>query len=250
MWSSPSIGLKRQDRTELHALFQKFGSDCYNECMAGIEQNDPLVSIESEDALVARACSGCAVALEELLSRLEAPLRQTLTGLIPAAYRSAFDADDVVQITFIEAFLYISRFSTRGAGSFMGWLTQLGRNNLTDAIRELSRKKRVPREKLVSVGQGSDSYEGFLTALCGSSSTPSRGAGRIETKNLIEEALAKLPPDYESVVRMMDFEGKTAPQVGHEIGRSNGAVYMLQVRAHAYLKELLGPSGNFFSSGS
>jgi RNA polymerase sigma-70 factor, ECF subfamily len=217
--------------------------------MAAVEEKDSP-KIASEDALVARACAGCAVALEELLARLEVPLRQSLTNLIPAAYRSAFDADDIIQVTFIEAFLRIGGFSPRGTGSCLAWLTRLGRNNLTDAIRELRREKRVPREKLVSVGGRSDSYEGFLAALGGSSSTPSRGAVRIEVKSLIEEAMVKLPPDYERVVRLMDLEGKTAPQAAAEMGRSKGAVYMLQARARAHLREILGPSGNFFSSGS
>lgn len=218
--------------------------------MAAPEENGPTNGIASEDALVAQACAGNAAALEELLVRLETPLRQSLTSLIPAAYRSAFDADDLIQVTFVEAFLHIGRFSPRGNGSFLAWLTRLGRNNLTDAIRELRRDKRVPREKFVSVGGADRSYDGFLAKLVGSSSTPSRGAMRVEVKGLMEEALTKLPPDYEKVVRLMDLGCMTAPRAAAELGRSMGAVYMLQARAYARLRELLGSSGNFFSSGS
>lgn len=218
--------------------------------MGQVEENGAIDGTPSEDALVARACAGNAEAMEELLARSEVQLRQSLRSLIPTAYRAAFDADDLIQVTFIEAFLHIGRFSPRGTGSFLAWLTRLGRNNLTDAIRSLRREKRVPRERLVSVGGGSDSYHGFLATLTGTSSTPSRGAVRVEAKGLIDDALTKLPPDYAKVVRLMDLEGKTAPQAAAEMGRSMGAVYMLQARAHARLRELLGSSGNFFSSGS
>lgn len=218
--------------------------------MAEIEQDNLRVNLESDDALLERACSGCATALEDLLSRFEVQLRQTLNGLIPAVYRSAFDADDVVQITFIEAFLRIGQFSPRGPKSFLAWLSILARNNLRDALKELRAGKRIPRHRMVSVGGGSDSHEGLLAALAGSATSPSGGAARIEAKARVEEALGKLPPDYAKVVRLVDLEGHTGPSAAEAMGRSVGAVYMLRVRAHERLRELLGSGSNFFSGGA
>jgi len=55
-----------------------------------------------------------------------------------------------------------------------------------------------------------------------------------------------LPPDYEKVVRLYDLQCKSAVEVAAELGRSEGAVYMLRARAHERLKQELGSSSQFF----
>lgn len=188
--------------------------------------------------------------VERLLADAEPSLRQALWGLIPPTFRSALDIDDVIQVTFIEAFLRIGTFIPRGPGSFEAWLTRMARNNLKDAVKALRAEKRVPRHRMVTIGAGSDSYEGLLNQLGSSSATPSRAAAGAESRNLVEDALGKLPPDYARVVRLMDIDAQTAPQAASALGRSVGAVYMLRVRAHALLREILGGSGRYFSSGA
>jgi len=204
----------------------------------------------TDDDVAAAALAGDAEALEEMLVRSEVPLRTALAGEIPAAFRSAFDVDDVIQVTFIEAFLRIRQFTPRGPGSFTAWLTRLARNNLRDAIKWLRRDKRLPRERQVTHRASHDSHVGLLETLQLSSTTPSRVCAREESKCLLETALSGLPPDYENVVRLMDLDRQTAPQAAKAMGRSVGAVYMLRTRAHALLLEFLGNSGKFFSSGT
>lgn len=200
--------------------------------------------------LIAEAIAGDAAATEELLADSEPALRQALTGQIPASFRSAFDVDDVIQVTFVEAFLRIGTFTPRGPGSFQAWLTTLARNNLKDALKELRAEKRIPRHRLVPAFGDSGSHEGLLALLGASATTPSGGAARMEAKSWVEDAIGRLPPDYEKVVRLIDLEGHIGPSAAAALGRSVGAVYMLRLRAHDRLRELLGSSGNFFTSGA
>lgn len=186
-------------------------------------------------------------ALSELLARLAGPLRARLE--IPSRHRSLFDVDDVVQITFIEAFLHIGKFCSRGPDSFLAWLVRLAKNNLRDAIRELSREKRGGSLRRVGGFVDDESYAVLLANLTGTGTTPSQGAARSEAKGLIESTLAKIPEDYAKVIRMYDLQGKTAEEVARNMSRSVGAVYMLKGRAYKLLREFLGRSSNFFVRG-
>jgi len=127
----------------------------------------------SELEIVSAALSGDAGAMEQLLAKSEAPLRTALAGQIAQPFQAVLDVDDVIQVTFIEAFLRIGQFTDRGPGSFLAWLTTLARNNLRDAIKALRAEKRIPRHRMVSVGAESDSYEGLLAQLGSTTTTPS-----------------------------------------------------------------------------
>ena len=80
-----------------------------------------------------------------------------------------------------------------------------------------------------------------------SSTTPSIHAAKDESAKALDHALKTLPPDYERVVRLYDLGGKAMEDVAREMGRSEGAAYMLRARAHDRLREAMGPAGNFFS---
>jgi RNA polymerase sigma factor (sigma-70 family) len=56
----------------------------------------------------------------------------------------------------------------------------------------------------------------------------------------VDEALRKLPADYEQVLRLYELDGLSAPEVGQRMGRSHGAVRMLLARARECLGHTLG----------
>src|SRR5262245_40089030 len=94
----------------------------------------------SVEQLVERAQRGEAQALSELLERHGLELQSHIERQIGSRYRGKFDADDVLQVTFLEAFLRIGSFQPGGA--FAAWIRKIAENNLQDAIRELERNKR------------------------------------------------------------------------------------------------------------
>lgn len=203
--------------------------------------------IEQEENLVANAVAGDREALEELLELHYPALLGRVRQAIGRAYRRVLDPEDVLQVSYMEAFLRIRHFRWNGPGSFFGWLVRIAQNNLSDAIRWLDRDKREPRGKQVRNAHGTDSYAGLLANLAESGTTPSGHATREEITEAMQAAIDRMPELYRMMVCHIDLKGESAKEVAKRIGRTRAAVYMLRQRAHDLLAELLGESTNFFA---
>lgn len=201
-----------------------------------------------ESLLVARAKEGSEPAITELLERFGPQVRNRLLGKIAPTWQGVLELDDVLQVTYLEAFLQIEDFKPKGPGAFLAWLTQMAENNLRDAVRGLERAKRPNPRNQVHAGSSDDSYTALVELLGVTNTTPSRQAGKGELKAILDQVLGELPPDYERVIRLMDLDGRSATEAATEIGRSTGAIHMLRARAHERLKALLGSPSRFFSS--
>jgi RNA polymerase sigma-70 factor (ECF subfamily) len=203
--------------------------------------------ITSDAELLNAAVGGDAEALRELLKRFGPRVRQTLRGKPGRKWQSILDEDDVMQVTYLEAFLHLDQLQTREPAGFQAWLARIAENVLRDACKALERQKRPNPSRRVANHTRDDSCALLLEQLVGGSLTPSRAAARLENGRLVLRAIENLPPDYGVAVEMMDLEGHSADEVAQKIGRSVGAVYMLRARAHARLRILLGPESQFFS---
>ncbi len=204
---------------------------------------------DTNDRLLNKAVDGDPDALTELLREFGPQVRQRISGKIAAPHRSAFDEDDVMQVTYLEAFLRIDQFAPSGEKSFLAWLTRIAENNLRDAVKELQRGKRPPpRKRVTAQRQDPDgSYVTLLGKLGGTMTTPSRHAAGKEAKLLLDASLAHLPADYREVIRLYDLENLAATEVAKQMSRSIGAVYMLRARALDSLHGLLPSESKFFS---
>lgn len=202
------------------------------------------------ESLLSKAQAGDRTALVQLLEALAPPVRARVEGRISPAMRRCLEADDVMQVTYLEAVLRLDQFRTGGVAGFRAWLGRLAENNLIDAIRALEAAKRPnPHRRATRVGgAGGDSAVALVEQLSASGDgTPSRVLARGEAVKLMEQMLDGLPQDYQRVVRMYDLEGRPISQVAAELGRSEGAVYMLRARAHDRLREAMGPASKFFT---
>ncbi len=201
---------------------------------------------EPERELVARAVGGDSDALSALLQQHAPQIRRELR--LESQWLSKFDLDDVMQVTFLEAFLHVRRFDPAGPGTFGGWLLRIAQNNLRDLVKELARAKRPSPAKQAHGAGSDDSYVALIDVLSGTTrATPSRQVAGREARVALEDAITRLPEVYQEVVRRYDLEGRSAAEVGEAIGRSPGAVYMLRGRAHDRLREILGSESKFFS---
>ena len=70
--------------------------------------------LEDEQGLVERASGGDEDALCALLSYVGPIVRDRLKPKIGAQWRTSLDEDDVMQVTYLEAFLLIDQFKYRG----------------------------------------------------------------------------------------------------------------------------------------
>lgn len=191
------------------------------------------------------ARAGDADALSRLLLRFGPQVRANLT--IQPHWRAAIDADDIMQVTYTDAFLRIGSCAARHEGAFRTWLAHIARNNLVDAIRGLEAEKRPPVHRRIPPEDNGDPYVHLCELVGATTSTPSRVVARDELRSLVNQALQRLPPDYEAVIRELDLEGRSAPEVAETLGRSRAAVHMLAGRARERLRELLDSGTRFFS---
>src|SRR5262249_19655539 len=168
-----------------------------------------------------------------------------IASAIDPKWRSILDADDVMQVTYLEAFLRIHQFEFRGEGSFAGWLSRIADNNLRDSIEQLERHKRLPPDKRVRAGD--DAALLLLDELGWTTTTPSWVGVRHEVQEGVAGAVARLPEDYASVIRLYDLEGLAIDDVASRMGRSVGAVYMLRARALDRLRQLFADDRRFVS---
>lgn len=194
------------------------------------------------DQLLTQAMQGDEGALCELLEAIGTQIRLGLQ--IGPKWQGLIEPDDVMQVTYLEAFLRIGDFTAATVPGFRQWLRRIAENNLRDAIRELECDKRGHKvERSVS----EDSHTTLLAKVVGTQSTPSRIASRREIQDFVEDGLQRLPREYAQVVRLCEIEGKTGPEAAAIMQRSHGAIRMLLCRAKDRLREVLISGSAFFS---
>jgi RNA polymerase sigma-70 factor (ECF subfamily) len=190
-----------------------------------------------ETELVKQAVAGDVEATSALLEYHGAAIESALR--ISRTWQGVLEPSDVMQVTFLEAFLRIGTFDPDRPEPFGIWLKRIAENNLRDAIRGLERNKRPhPRNRVTAPGS-TDSMMELCDYLGATSTTPSRIAHRDEARHLLASAIEALPDDYRDAVRMYDLDGHAIEEVAGRMNRSTGAVHMLRSRGHDRLREKL-----------
>ena len=188
-----------------------------------------------DDGAVARAVAGDRDELERLLRACEPALRARIR--IAPLWRRSLDADDVLQVSFLEAFLRIATLRDASAAGFRAWLERVVDHNLLDAVRGLERDKRPDARRRDTRGPRGESARTLLARM---SATGSVDPAELEDEVArLHAAIERLPPSYRAVVRALDLEERDVEEVAQELGRSRGAVHLLRSRAHDRLGELL-----------
>ena len=195
------------------------------------------------DELVLRAVAGDEAALTGLLEVHGLEVRGALERSYRRRLSGEVDLDDVMQVTYLEAFLRIRGFVPAGPEAFRAWLKRIAENNIRDAIRKTNGVGHARGLGMPSP-DGSLDRGGVDSVAC--TSSPSQTARNDDASRLLEDALQQLPDDYERVLRLYDLNGLSGPEVARVMGRSHGAVKMLVARARDRLGELLGSASKYF----
>jgi RNA polymerase sigma factor (sigma-70 family) len=203
---------------------------------------------QDDKTLLQRAAEGDRESLRILLQRFGPIVRDQIEREIGQIWRASLDADDVMQVSYLEAFMRQRSLAARTGETFKAWLGQIARNNLRDAIKELSRKKRPhPAHRVQHAAAANESYVAFLDVLSDGGETPSRHVARDEAAQVLRSLIERLPADYARVIQLYDLEGREIAEVAEVMERSVGAVHMLRFRAHDRLRDWIGAETNFFS---
>lgn len=194
-----------------------------------------------------QASQGDRSALTQLLERYGPLVRSRISDRIPSHCRQLVSDEDVMQQTYMDAFLAIPRFEDRGEGSFAAWLETLAQRNLLDVVRLLGSQKRGG-DCRAPEGDGEERSVQLYGELSGVTPTPSKDAARREALRALDKAVSSLPALHQQVVRMYDIDNRPLAEVCAATGRSAGAVLMLRARAHARLRSILGSVSNYLST--
>ena len=190
-----------------------------------------------DDARVARAVEGDLDELEHLLRALEPELRSSLS--IDSRWNRSFDRDDVLQVSYLEAYLRIRTLRTPTVAGLKGWLWRIAENNLKDAIRGLERGKRPDAKHRLTRGPEGESARTLLAAMTGNDPTAGGQVSGKEDVERMRDAIDRLPASYRRIIDEVDLAERTIAEVAADWDKSVGALHMLRSRAHDRLRELL-----------
>jgi RNA polymerase sigma-70 factor (ECF subfamily) len=187
-------------------------------------------------------------ALAALLGRCAGSIRRAVEADLPRRHAGVLSAEDVLQQTFIDAFLGIDRFRGVDEDAFAAWVMSIARRNLIDAVRHLDAERRGGSRRRVSLSREHSCVD--LVERLVTKTTVSRAESRREAAAALERALGSLPEAHREVVSGYDLGGRPMEEVARGLGRSPGAAYLLRLRAHAMLRRLLGGTSGFFSTSA
>jgi len=171
-------------------------------------------------ALVDLACAGDAEAFGQLYDHY-----------LPGIYRFVYYrvgsrslAEDLTSETFTRALRSVSRFQWQGK-DFGAWLTTIARNLVTDHYRSSRSRLEIVTdvvpESPSTTANPEDEALGTLTSVA------------------LMDAVAGLPPEQRDCLLMRFVQGLSITQTATALGRSEGAVKQLQLRAVRKLARVL-----------
>ncbi len=175
--------------------------------MSGAAQRAEAVAGLDEVALVARVRAGDEAAVRELVRRYNRRLFRVARGVL----RDDVEAEDVVQETYVRAFLNLSRF--RGEAGIATWLTRIA---LNEAVGRLRRHR--PTEDIAAIGEVSADDPRVVAFPAPAAPTAEAEAGRAQARALLEPLIDDLPPHFRVVLILRDVEGMTTEAAAEHLG--------------------------------
>lgn len=169
-----------------------------------------------DDVAIQRAKAGDMSALERVYRAYEG-LVYTLARRI---CRTAEDAEDVLQETFIEVCRSISKFRGQGSGSLTAWIKRVAASKALMRVRY--ERYRVTDELYEDAG-----------------SAGMTGAD-VSLRLDLETALTKLSDSSRAVVWLHDVEGYKHEEIAEMMGRTVSFSKSQLSRAHARMRRMLG----------
>ena len=176
------------------------------------ETEQLCLALIEEDELLTRARAGDATAFESLVM----PHRETIFRVAQRILRNREDAEDAVQIAYLDALRHLDGF--QGRSRFSSWLKSIAVNA---AIRHLRVRRRnvVSLDQLVDYGEGSARFE-----LMESRPNPEQELSAKEARTLLDKALQRIGPLYVDVFHMRDVQELSAKETAQILGVPVGTV--------------------------
>ena len=193
-----------------------------------LDAMDGNAPVLDDNKLVAALRAGAEEAYETLILRYQQPVYNLVYRLMtdPA------DSADVVQEVFLKIFRNIHCF--RGNSSLKTWIYRIAVNEAHNHRRWFSRHQK--REVVLVRDEGSRVY---ATSFADPGRTPFDLTLDRETRALVEEALAKMNPNFRAVVVLRDIEDLSYEEIATVLDLSLGTVKSRILRGREALRRIL-----------
>jgi RNA polymerase sigma-70 factor, ECF subfamily len=177
-----------------------------------------------DEEVVARVLSGETALFEILMRRYN----QRLYRVSRVILRDDAEAEDVMQDAYVRAYEHLDQFA--GKAAFATWLTRI-------AIHEaLARKRRRGRhEELDALPMNGES----MSIMKSSAPGPEDQTATAQARELLEQAIERLPENYRTVVVLREVEEMSVADTAASLGVSEAVIKTRLHRAHAMLRKEL-----------
>ena len=172
----------------------------------------------TDERLIEVAISGDDEAFTELVRRH----KRKVFRIVARFVRNDLELDDICQEIFIKVYQNLNRY--RGDAPFDHWLSKIAINTCYDDLRKQRREGRnVPLEDVI-----------FSIRDAASEEIPGN-----EAWDILKHAFAKLRPEEQLVITLLNLEEKSVHEVAALTGWSESKVKVRAFRARKELKRIL-----------
>lgn len=146
------------------------------------------------------------------------------------------EAEDAVQSAYLNAFAAIASF--RGGASLSTWLTRIVINEALGRRRAMQRRRaQLDAESVVIM----DEYRAKLTRGSATLVTPEGAAAQAQIRQVLEQAVSRLPAHHRLVFVLLDVEGLSLEAAAQVLAVPVGTVKSRHLRARRRLQRELDP---------
>jgi RNA polymerase sigma-70 factor (ECF subfamily) len=197
-----------------------------------VQQNPSVASarLSLEAELIRRICTG----EKELYAELIRPYERSVFLAALAVVANPDDAEDVAQEAFLKAFRALATF--RSEARFSTWLEKIAVNEGRMRLRRVRIEKSEPLpEEQPEEGE----YAPIL--LSDWREIPSEALEKKELRQVLADALMKLPEKYREIVILRDLRHYSIADSASILGITEATVKTRLLRARLKLRDLLAP---------
>src|SRR5262245_43393375 len=191
----------------------------------------PVIEVreQTDDELVAGARSGDESAFARLFER-----HRHLVARLGYRYFSRREqVEDVIQDSFIKAYLALNEYQGGGERSFVSWLARITVNTCYDELRKRQRRSES------NIGDLSDEEAAYLTEHLRDLSSHGNVESATVSRDLAGKLLARLKPDDRLVLSLLKQEELSIAEIAELMGWTAAKVKMRSHRAQQGLRKVL-----------
>lgn len=185
-----------------------------------------------EAELIARIVAG----EKDLYYDLVGPYERVVYTTAYSLLHNAAEAEDCAQDAILKAFYHLATF--RGQSKFVSWLVRITFN---EAKMRLRKMRPVLYESLDTVAYNQDG-DYVPQNLQDWREIPSEALERKELREMLEDAVRRLPAIYRDVFVLRDVQGHDVSTTAQILGVSAAVVKTRLVRARLQLRDRLAPN--------